>query len=154
MKDIIEQYSGLGMTLKFNNHIGGSADDDINMYTGLMIKDNNMTTMVTATGSVFSGGTDLFTAGNLRILQRSNKAVAIEKNQQVGVHSWSNGQDSAKDIAYTDESHRRQATYFNTMLGDQGVDFYIFTLDSAPADGAHWLTKADSDKYSFITRIE
>ncbi|WP_114634468.1 alpha/beta hydrolase [Vibrio splendidus] len=152
--DIVKLYQGSKMTLKFTNHIGGSADDDINMYTGRMIKNNNMTTIVTPTGSVFSGGTDLFAAGHPRILQRSNTKQAIELNKQIGVHSWGTGDKTAKDFPYTEESHRKQATYFKKVMGDTGIDFYIFTLDSAPSDGEHWVTKTDSDKYGFITRIE
>ncbi|MGR5335073.1 alpha/beta hydrolase [Vibrio gigantis] len=152
--DIVKLYQGSEMTLKFTNHIGGSADDDINMYTGRMIHNNNMTTIVTPTGSVFSGGTDLFAAGNPRVLQRADTTKAIELNKQVGVHSWAEGDKTAKEFPYTNESHRKQATYFKKVMGDKGIDFYIFTLDSAPASGEHWVTKADSDKYGFITRIE
>ncbi|HAS6022050.1 TPA: alpha/beta hydrolase [Vibrio vulnificus] len=152
--DIVKLYQGSEMTLKFNNHIGGSVDDDINMYTGLMINRNNMTTVVTPMGSVFSGGTDLFAAGNPRVLQRADSTKPIELNKQIGVHSWGEGDRTAKEFPYTNESHRKQATYFKQMMGDKGIDFYLFTLDSAPASGEHWLTKSDSDKYSFITRIE
>ncbi|MEZ8699109.1 alpha/beta hydrolase [Vibrio lentus] len=152
--DIVKLYRGSEMTLKFTNHIGGSADDEINMYTGRMINNNKMTTVVTPTGSVFSGGTDLFAAGNPRILQRADTTKAIELNKQVGVHSWAEGDKTAKEFPYTDVGHRRQATYFQKVMGEKGIDFYIFTLDSAPAAGEHWMTKADSDKYGFITRIE
>ncbi|MEC7941532.1 MAG: alpha/beta hydrolase [Pseudomonadota bacterium] len=152
--DIVKLYQGSEMTLKFTNHIGGSADDDINMYTGRMIHNNNMTTIVTPMGSVFSGGTDLFAAGNPRVLQRADSTKAIELNKQVGVHSWAEGDKTAKEFPYTNESHRKQATYFKKVMGGKGIDFYIFTLDSAPASGAHWVSKADSDKYGFITRIE
>jgi hypothetical protein len=135
--------------------VNGSLDDDINMYTGLMIRDNNMTTVVTESGAVFSGGTDLFAAGSSRILQRSTKIEAIENNQQIGVHSWGDGDGTtALDIPYTDDSHRKQATYFETMLGDTGVDFYIFTLEAAPFDGEHWVTRSESDTYGLITEIE
>lgn len=154
LSDIVQKYTGSDMTLRFTTHIGGSADDDINMYTGLMIHNHQITTMVTATGSVFSGGTDLFAAGKVRILERADDSVAIEANKQIGVHSWSNGQQSAKEIPYADESHRKQATFFNTVMGDKGIDFYVFTIDSAPFDGEHWVTKADSDKYDFITTIQ
>ncbi|EGU32532.1 hypothetical protein [Vibrio scophthalmi] len=154
LEEIIEQYRGSDMTLKFNNRIGGSADDDINLYSAVMIHKNNLITMVTPTGSVFSGGTDLFAAGKERILQKTNKNVAIEANKQIGVHSWSDGKQSAKEIPYTDESHRKQATFCQMVLGDKGVDFYLFTLNAAPFNGAHWITKSDSDKYNFITRIE
>ncbi|HHX8330480.1 TPA: alpha/beta hydrolase [Vibrio alginolyticus] len=152
--DIVKLYPDSEMTLKFNNHISGSVDDDINMYTGRMINSYNMTTIVTPMGSVFSGGTDLFAAGNPRVLQRADTTKPIELNKQIGVHSWAEGDKTAKEFPYTNESHRKQATYFKQMMGDKGIDFYIFTLDSAPASGEHWLTKSDSDKYSFITRIE
>ena len=151
---IVRHYPRQKLVLKFNNNIGGSADDDINMYTGLMIHNHRMTTVVTPMGSVFSGGTDLFAAGTARILQRSTATDHIEINRQIGVHSWSDGQKTATEIPYTDESHRKQATYFKTMLGNTGIDFYIFTLNSAPFDGEHWITKAESDKYGLITLIE
>ncbi|EKM28235.1 hydrolase, alpha/beta fold family, partial [Vibrio harveyi] len=137
MNSIVQKYAGQKMVLKFNNDIGGSGDDDINVYTGMIIRNQAMKTVVTPTGSVFSGGTDLFAAGESRVLQRSKNIENIETNEQIGVHSWGEGKKSAKDIPYTDASHRKQATYFKTMLGDKGVDFYLFTLDSAPFDGEH-----------------
>ncbi|CAM3222715.1 alpha/beta hydrolase [Vibrio neptunius] len=154
LASIVQKYPGQKMVIKFNNNIGGSADDDINMYTGMMIHNQAMKTVVTPKGSVFSGGTDLFAAGQSRVLQRSKDVDNIETNKQIGVHSWSNGNQSAKQIPYTDASHRKQATYFKTMLGDKGVDFYLFTLDAAPVEGEHWITKAESDKFKFITSIE
>ncbi|GAL09718.1 hypothetical protein JCM19233_695 [Vibrio astriarenae] len=96
----------------------------------------------------------MFAAGYPRILQRANAINAIEDNKQIGVHSWSNGDKTAKDFPYTDESHRKLATFFTKVMGEEGVDFYLFTLDSAPFDGEHWLTEAESNKYDFITRIE
>ncbi|WP_394246488.1 alpha/beta hydrolase [Vibrio profundi] len=153
LNEIVQNFSGSSMTMAFNNHIGGSADDDINMYTGLLIHNQEMTTVVNATGSVFSGGTDLFAAGKLRILNTADASQPIEASQQVGVHSWGQGDKTAKDFPYTDKSHRKQATYFNTVMGDKGIDFYLFTLDSAPANGEHWVTKSDSDKYIFINEI-
>lgn len=152
--DIIKLYPGSEMTLEFDNHIGGSADDEINMYTGRMIHSNKMTTVVTPTGSVFSGGTSLFAAGSPWILQRADATKAIELNKQIGVHSWAEDDKTAKELPYTDESHRRQAIYFKAMLGEKGIGFYIFTLDAAPAVGEYWITKADSEKYNFITHLE
>ena len=154
LKDIVEKHAGQEMRVKFDNHIGGSADDDINMYTGLLINKIGMHTVVTPNGSVFSGGTDLFAAGKTRTLQRAKDVADFEKLKQVGVHSWGTGDKTAKDFPYTDESHRKQATYFDTVMGEKGIDFYLFTLDSAPFNGQHWVTKADSDKYQFITNIE
>lgn len=155
LQAITEQHQGTPMTMVFDSHIGGSADDEINMYTGLLINENNMNTVVTASGSVFSGGTDLFAAGKKRTLERASKSGEIEQAQQIGVHSWFDSElnKSAKQIPYTDDSHRQQATYFTKVMGDRGIDFYLFTLDAAPAHGAHWVTKAESDQYGFITNI-
>lgn len=153
LSNIVEDYYGYGQTmlLKFDNHIGGSMDDDINMYTGLMIRNNHMLTMVTRNGSVFSGGTDLFTAGEERILELAQPVTNIELTKQVGVHSWAEDDKTAKEFPFTDLSHRKQATYFAKMLGNKGVDFYLYTLDSAPASGEHWVTNDESAKYGLIS---
>ncbi|EAS66055.1 alpha/beta hydrolase [Photobacterium angustum] len=150
---IVHTYEGREMMLKFDNIINGSVDDDVNMYTGLMIRNNEINTMITKNGSVFSGGTDLFSAGVVRILERKAPIDVIELNKQVGVHSWSDGKKTAKEIPYSDVSHRKQATYFKTMLGDKGVDFYMYMLDSAPASGEHWVTMKESKKYNLISGI-
>ena len=159
LRDIVEQHAGANMTFEFDNHINGSLDDDINMYTGLMIHESQMDTLVTANGSVFSGGTDLFAAGKERILMRSSDIEAIELNKQIGVHSWGGKDDdgnskTALEIPFSDDSHRKQATYFDTVLGEQGIDFYLFTLESAPFDGEYWITQADSENFGFITEIK
>ncbi len=151
LSDIVQDYYGQNMLLKFDNHIGGSMDDDINMYTGLMIRNNHMGTMVTRNGSVFSGGTDLFTAGEERILELAQPVTNIKLTKQVGVHSWAEDDKTAKEFPFTDLSHRKQATYFAKMLGNKGVDFYLYTLDSAPASGEHWVTNDESAKYGLIS---
>lgn len=156
LNDIVEEFLGSNKDkwLLFDSQIDGSMDDDINMYTGLIIHDHEINTVVTPDGSVFSGGTDLFAAGKTRTLQRAREVDDIASLNQIGVHSWGEGDKTAKDFPYTDESHRKQATYFNEVMGDKGIDFYMFTLDSAPFDGEYWVTKADSDKYDLITHIE
>ncbi|GAL09719.1 hypothetical protein JCM19233_696 [Vibrio astriarenae] len=50
LKETTEKYKGEDIWIRFDNRIGGSADDDINIYTGLMIKDNNIATVVTPKG--------------------------------------------------------------------------------------------------------
>ncbi|EAR56044.1 hypothetical protein SKA34_11550 [Photobacterium sp. SKA34] len=96
LSKIVEDYYGQDMLIKFDNHIGGSMDDDINIYTGLMIRDNHMATMVTRNGSVFSGGTDLFAAGEERYLEIAQPVTNIERTKQVGVHSWAEDDKTAK----------------------------------------------------------
>lgn len=153
LEEIVENFEGSEMIFRFNNHIGGSADDDINIYSALLIHEHNMNTLITKGGSVFSGGTDLFAAGKKRELQRAAD-IPLERNKQIGVHSWAQGDKSAKDFPYTDKSHRKFATFFDKVMGKTGIDFYLFTLDSAPPAGEHWVTQAESDKYGFITEVK
>lgn len=149
---------GNDISLTFDNPISGSSDDDINMYTGLMIRDYGLSTHISKSGSVFSGGTDLFSAGVKRTIELRDEQLSVEQNKQIGVHSWSEDNDQgeevdATDIPYTDVSHRKQATYFTKMLGDDGLGFYMFTIKSAPADGEHYMTKDELNKYQLVTEI-
>lgn len=139
-------------TLVFDNPIAGSADDEINLYTGLLIRENNLTTKVSERGSVFSGGTDLFIAGKVRLLELSKEGSDSAQNKQIGVHSWSDGEQSATEHPYNHIMHRMQATYTTKMLGDKGISFYLFTINAAPANGEYFMTKEELDKYTVVTR--
>ncbi|ARC94935.1 hypothetical protein B6A42_26110 (plasmid) [Vibrio coralliilyticus] len=158
LKRLADVAAGRDITLIFNSPIGGSSDDAINMYTGRLIRQRAMHTQIAATGSVFSGGTDLFTAGITRTLVRRDTAVPLQTNRQIGVHAWADknaaGQVTpATAIPYTDQAHRAQATYFTEMLGDKGIDFYLFTLSAAPHDGEHLMTRQELDTYQITTAI-
>ncbi|MPY22646.1 alpha/beta hydrolase [Shewanella sp. YLB-07] len=137
----------LKMTLVFDSVIDGSSDDDINMYTGLLIRDRGMNTVVSANGSVFSGGTDLFSAGVERLVNSRNSDIEISLHKQVGVHSWAGDEKVALDIPFSDESHHKQGSYFNKMLGKKGIPFYLFTLNAAPAEGEHWMTSEEFSQF-------
>jgi hypothetical protein len=50
----------LKLILVFDSKTDGSSDDGINMYTGLLIQERQMNTLVSTSGSAFSGETDLF----------------------------------------------------------------------------------------------
>ncbi|ELR66786.1 hypothetical protein C942_04484 [Photobacterium marinum] len=149
---------GNDINLIFDSRISGSSDDDINMYTGLMIREYGLSTHISKSGSVFSGGTDLFSAGVKRTIELRDKQLSVEQNEQIGVHSWSDDNEQgeevdATDIPYTDVAHRKQATYFTKMLGDDGLGFYMFTIKSAPADGEHYMTKDELNKYQLVNEI-
>lgn len=153
LETLQEEQNMTGATLVFNNPIAGSLDDEINLYSGLLIRDNQLNTKVSKTGSVFSGGTDLFAAGVERILEVGADKSAIEKNKQIGVHSWAEHGKPAKSFPYSYEGHRMQATYATKMLGDNGIPFYLFTLDAAPADGEHQMTRQELEKYALVTEF-
>ncbi|WP_108651841.1 hypothetical protein [Dongshaea marina] len=144
------------ITLEFDNFVGGSVDDDINMYTGLMLREYEVKTRLSAKGSVASGGVDLFSAGVERSVTLKKNGFSIADNQRFGVHSWDDEDDKkqATDYPLNHPAHSPQATYFKRMLGDKGVPFYLFTIKAAPADGMHYMTRAELDRYQLITQYQ
>lgn len=119
--------------------IDGSINDEINMHTGRLIRNAQLTTVIPATGDVNSGGVDLFAAGFKREYDTGGK---------VGVHSWSDGTTSAHLLSKDDPAHGAQLTYFREMLGNElGPEFYFFTIDAAPAESVHVMTYNELTQY-------
>lgn len=121
--------------------IEGSVDDDANVIFSRVVHENGMTTVVPSDGLVASGGTDLFLAGNTRVLQ---------PGACVGVHSWSGGGLVATELPEDDPEHDRYLDYFEDIGVDE--DFYWFTLESAPADDMHWMTAAEANRFDMTSR--
>jgi hypothetical protein len=120
--------------------ISGSVNDAINMHTGRLVRKAQLTTLVEADSAIYSGGVDLYASGAKRVYTEGAK---------VGVHSWCCVDGVTADKLGRDHAaHGAQLTYFREMLGaDLGPDFYFFTIEAAPFDGAHVMTKAELDKY-------
>jgi hypothetical protein len=120
--------------------IDGSINDGINMHTGRLIRNAQLTTLIPKNGDVNSGGVDLFAAGFKREYVIGGK---------VGVHSWccENGK-SAHLLSKDDPAHGAQLTYFREVLGKElGSEFYFFTINAAPADDIHIMSQDELIKY-------
>lgn len=119
----------------------GSMDDDANLELARMVHAAGLKTRVPAGGMVASGGTDLFLAGRVRVL---------EPGACIGVHSW---EDSAGyeggDLPRTHPDHRMFTDYFDEI----GIDptFYWFTLDAAPADDMHWMRPDEVNRFALTS---
>ena len=120
--------------------IEGSADDDANLELGRRIRRAGFTTVVPSDGLVASGGTDLFLAGIVRVL---------EEGACVGVHSWSDGGIDGAFIPRTSASHAPYLEYYRFM--EIPAEFYWFTLESAPATGIHWMDQSEADVFGATT---
>lgn len=130
-------------TLVIEN-VSGSVNDAINLHTARLVRNAGLTTLMPKGGEAYSGGVDLFAAGKVRVYEDGGK---------LGVHSWccENGKDAGQ-LSKADPAHNVQLTYFREMMGvDKGPEFYFFTIDAAPADGIHIMTKAEIDKYQLTT---
>ncbi|HAA14715.1 MAG TPA: alpha/beta hydrolase [Cytophagales bacterium] len=111
----------------------GSEDDETNLQVGRRLYELGMHTRVAANGSIASGAVDLFLAGDLR---------QLGSNAQVGVHSWSTGQQEATDFPRDSEEHEPYIQYYQEIGMDSLLahEFYFFTIEAAPAADIHWMT--------------
>ena len=120
--------------------VEGSVDDDSNLELARIVREEGFTTNVPSNSLVASGGTDLFLAGVKR---------ELESGACVGVHSWSDGRNAATAFPRDSEEHSKYLEYYEEM--SIPTDFYWFTIEAAPADGMHWMNKAEASKYRLAT---
>ncbi|NAS32516.1 hypothetical protein GTQ40_16155 [Flavobacteriaceae bacterium R38] len=118
----------------------GSIDDVANLRASLYINKSGLTTKVNAYSHIASGGTDFFLAGKQRI---------VEEGAVIGVHSWGGGAVAATDLPKDDPSHEKYLDYYKIV--NIPTDFYWYTLQAAPANGMHNMTKDEIEKYKIRT---
>lgn len=138
LEEMIAQHPEV-TTLVLSN-VEGSVNDGINMHSGRLVRNAQLTTLMPSDGEAYSGGVDLFAAGYKRIYQTGGV---------LGVHSWccENGKDAGQ-LGKTHAAHGAQLTYFREMLGAElGPEFYFFTIDAAPFDSIHNMTLAEVNQY-------
>lgn len=118
----------------------GSLDDEAVLDMGYLIRQRGLSTHLTARSEIYSGAVDLFLAGRQRTMQ--NGAV-------IGVHSWADGFGEGSEYPRDAREHRGNVTYTRDMLGSAA--FYWFTLQAAPSDGIHEMTRAEIARYGLLT---
>lgn len=123
--------------------VEGSVDDEANLEAARLLRQHGFKTHVPADGVIASGGTDFFLAG----IERS-----VEAGAKLGVHSWAagNGKTGA-DFPRDDPQHQLYLSYYEEM----GIpsDFYWFTLEAASAEGMHWMTVEEMQRYDIETTL-
>jgi len=123
--------------------VPGSINDEVNVETGRLVRNGGWATHVPPDGVIASGGVDLFCAGVTRTL---------DEGAQVGVHSWSNGEEEGGELPMDSPEHIFFIDYLNEMLGSpRGETFYFFTLQAAPAARIHWMTTEEIEQYELLT---
>ncbi len=118
----------------------GSMDDVANMRAGRYIRQLGLDTHVPADSEVASGATDLFLAGRHR---------SSEPGARFGIHAWGGGPVAATDLPRDHEDHLLYLDYYEEM----GIpaEFYWRTLSAAPAEGIHWMTEEELERFGFFT---
>jgi hypothetical protein len=121
--------------------VEGSIDDEVVAEMGYALRERGLNTRMTADSEVFSGGVDLFLAG----VERSVAAGAV-----MGVHEWKSGFGSARDYPRNSSEHDQTRDFTEDMLGSDA--FYWFTIEAAPFDDVHVMTRNEMIKYGVVTR--
>jgi len=121
--------------------VEGSMDDDTMIALSYRVRELGLNTYLTSTSEIYSGGVDLFLAG----VERTMEPGAI-----IGVHSWSDGVQDAKDFPKDAPEHEQNRAYIEQMLGDDS--FYWFTIYAAPADEMYVMTVEEIAEYGLVTK--
>jgi len=118
----------------------GSLDDDSLYPFASWIRAQGYNTHLEKSSEISSGAVDLFLAGVER---------TMDKGARLGVHSWSDGEKEATDYPRDHSEHTKYINYTVAMLGSDA--FYWFTIEAAPADGLHWMTQAEIERFGILT---
>ncbi len=123
--------------------VPGSMDDEANLRSARLVRRFGLATHVPSSGVVASGGTDFFLAGATR---------TAGPGARFGVHSWGNGEEQGADVPRDDPQHELYLSFYDEI----GIDalFYWYTLEAAPADGIHWMTAVEMDRYRVLLGSE
>lgn len=124
----------------------GSINDEVNLELSKRVHELGLNTHLMDNGLIASGGVDFFLAGITR---------TAGKNIKIGVHSWAGGGKTAKDFPKGHASHQSYIDYYKAIgfSKEEAEAFYYFTIDAAPADGMHWMTKEEIKKYKVLTPV-
>ncbi len=118
----------------------GSLDDEAVIRMGYQLRDAGLNTHLTGRSEIYSGAVDLYLAGKRR---------TMEPGAVIGVHSWADGFGEGADYPRDAREHRSNVAYTRDMLGS--ADFYWFTLQAAPSDGIHEMTRAEIARFGLLT---
>ncbi|MFK7754253.1 MAG: alpha/beta hydrolase [Sedimentitalea sp.] len=119
--------------------MAGTVDEAATYRMGDVIRASGLDTHLVAGSEIYSGGVSLFLAGNRR---------TMEQGAIVGVHSWADGFGEGSDYPRDAYEHVMNVEYTQDMLGSDA--FYWFTLQAAPSDGIHIMTRAEMQRFGML----
>ncbi|RXM40691.1 alpha/beta hydrolase [Chryseobacterium sp. CH21] len=116
--------------------IPGSVNDEWNIKSCLLLSEKGLNTELLNNSIVESGGTDLFVSG---------KKLIIADGAKIGVHSWGGDKIVAAELPKNHPEHKMFLDFYDKVKVDSS--FYWYTLNAAPAEGMHFMTKSEIEKY-------
>lgn len=122
----------------------GSSDDEANVEVARKVHNHGVSIHLPSDAVIASGAVDFFLAGTTR---------TRDAGSQIGVHSWSDGNNEATDFPVGSEEHNLYIDYYKEMgfSQEEAEAFYYFTINAAPAAGIHWMTDGEIEQYKLLT---
>lgn len=124
------------------NIVPGSDDDEVNLKMARVIRRHQLSTHLTSSSVIESGGVELFMGGVERTMERGAK---------IGVHSWSD--DEGYEGHQLPKDHNDHKLYIKTYQ-KLGIpkSFYWFVINAAPSSGMHFMSEEEIVRYNLLTR--
>ena len=138
--------------------VEGSVDDEANIRMSRRLSGQQINIVVADDGLIASGGVDFFLAGATR---------RIGNNSVVAVHSWADENNTQGiDLYNQDPTNSQHLLYINyytqyvsglrdgipgNSITDANRDFYVYTLQAAPASGLHCMTSQELVAWGIVT---
>ena len=121
--------------------VPGSMDDEANLRAARLVHRAGFEIRVPTDGMIASGGVDFFLAGKVR---------RVAKGARLGVHSWGGPVPPTK-LPKDHEEHRKYLDFYRHV----GIpeSFYWFTLEAAPADDIHWMSRKEMRRYRVVIDV-
>ena len=114
-------------------------NDDAVFQAGRLLRQEGIRTRVPVDGEIYSGAVDFFIAG----VSREYLDGGI-----VGVHSWSDGIVEGREVPRDNSLHEQYLDFYEDMQIHE--EFYWYTLEAAPYDGIHEMTREELIQYKII----
>lgn len=121
----------------------GSSDDEVNLRLSKRVHDLGIEIHLLNNAEIASGGVDFFLAGKRRTRGTGTR---------IGVHSWSDGNNQAKDFPVGHANHLPYINYYKSIgFSDEDAKaFYYFTINAASANSIHWMTEQEIERYKML----
>lgn len=120
--------------------MSGSSDEGATHRMGYLIRSQGLNTHLSGQSEIYSGAVSLFLAGKRR---------TMAPGAVVGVHSWADGFGEGSSYPRSAGEHDANVRYTQDMLGSDA--FYWFTLQAAPSNEIHIMTRAEMAQLGMLT---
>jgi hypothetical protein len=141
-ENLIEDYPNIAL-VNFGE-CPGSINDEAMIKAASLLRNSGINTHLLATSIIESGAVDFYLAGNTR---------TRESGSLIGVHAWSDGNNSATDSPIGHSEHQLYIDHyiFCGYTANDAKKIYYFIINAAPPYDIHYMTEEEIEEYQITT---